>query len=719
MMKTKNVLNQLPLRKKAFSHNNGRQKKTCHLTICLMAFLIFATGNQHISAQAFDWVKGVGGNDHEMSRSVAIDDSGYIYTTGHYGSATVNLNPIGGGLLTNASAGTSDIFIAKYDSKGNCIWAKSLGRSDNDQTSCIRADRKGHIYISGWYKSDTIDLNPGGLGGKFKNEASVDAFIAKYDVNGNFIWGRNIGGNLDDQAYSLGVDDTGNVYVTGYFGNFRPGAGTINFNIGGTGGTFTSNGRYDIFLAKYDKNGNYAWGKALGGNANDYAYALTVDSTGNTYITGGYNSTVTFNPGGTGGILTGVGFEDIFLAKYDAAGNFIWVNSFGDAAADKGRAVVLDATGNVYIAGEFGEGTIDFNPGSGRDTLVCGGFMDVFLAKYDKNGNYLWAKGMGGADADAGYGLALDLVGNVYMTGTFQSQRAEFNRPANKDTLVSAGGDDIFVAKYKSNGGFIWAKRMGGTDYDKAEGIAVGDLGDVYVTGYFASTQAEFNPGGAGGTLINVSAGLNDGYLVRLACSDTVSTLLTLSTCERNYLWQDSAYTTDGIYVRHFPNLLGCDSMVTLNLSFYQLDPMINVNGFTLGVASSFTTYQWLKNGVIIPNATGSTYHVTEDGDYQVIVTNGNNCIDTSDKYNVSNTSIDNTSLLARQISIYPNPTSDILQINSPVDVHIHLYSIEGRSMLSANTATISIGNLAKGIYMLHVTDTDGRLIKVEKVVKQ
>lgn len=209
-------------------------------------------------------------------------------------------------------------------------------------------------------------------------------------------------------------------------------------------------------------------------------------------------------------------------------------------------------------------------------------------------------------------------------------------------------------------------------------------------------------------------------------CSGAGSVLLLpeMVSAAYEYTWNggssDTLLRVDeiGTYWVSYTN--GChqytDSFIIQELDF--VFPVITVDGFRLGTVGSYTSYQWLFNGIPIPNATGSSYDVTENGDYQVIVSDGT-CTDTSDVYEVNNTSIHAITTLAEQVSIYPNPAKDRLYIDAPVPVNVLIYGPDGRMIKTVeNAAELNISTLSAGMYYLHITDKDGVLIKVEKIVR-
>jgi hypothetical protein len=209
-------------------------------------------------------------------------------------------------------------------------------------------------------------------------------------------------------------------------------------------------------------------------------------------------------------------------------------------------------------------------------------------------------------------------------------------------------------------------------------------------------------------------------FILKLICNDTTSSYLSVELCADSYTLNGETYTAGGIYTQVFPNTSGCDSTVMLELALYSLNPpAITVDEYTLSVAGTYITYQWIKNGTDIDGATNATYTVTENADYQVRVTNDNGCEATSAVYEVNNVSINEAGGIAQYISVYPNPVNEVIHISSPVPVHIALTGADGRTVLSAEDARqVSVKHLPGGVYFLRVSDREGRLIKTEKVVK-
>ena len=294
-------------------------------------------------------------------------------------------------------------------------------------------------------------------------------------------WAKSAGGSDDDHGSSVAVDASGNTYVAGCFSSSTITYGTT---------TLTSAGLADIYLVKFDPNGNAIWAKSAGGLGNDYANSVAVDTLGNIYIAGYYYSpSVTFGVN----ILTNANADsaDLFLAKYDTSGNLIFVKSVGGGHDDIVNSVAVDNYGNAYIAGYFD----NYQMVLGSYTLLNPNPLkkEIFLAKYDFNGNVLWAKSIGGTNDDLASSIAIDNSGNVHLTGQFSSHTIIFGSTT-LTNMYAGNSADFFLAKYDTNGNVLWAKSAGGAPYDdESYSVAVDDSGNSFITGYFYSPTIHFD----------------------------------------------------------------------------------------------------------------------------------------------------------------------------------------------------------------------------------
>lgn len=219
---------------------------------------------------------------------------------------------------------------------------------------------------------------------------------------------------------------------------------------------------------------DWLWANGAGGPSGDRGRAIASDDLGNCYVTGFFAGTSAF-----GGItLTSSGSDDIFVAKLDTYGNWIWAIMAGGSNVDAGYGIAIDADGNCFVTGYF-QGTATF----GGTSLVSSGGSDIFIAKVNTDGNWLWANKAGGSDSDVGNGISLDTDGNCYVTGNFQSTAA-----FGVSSLVSNGANDIFVAGMDADGNWLGITGVGGTGTDIGYGIGTDTNGNSFVTGYFQNT---------------------------------------------------------------------------------------------------------------------------------------------------------------------------------------------------------------------------------------
>jgi hypothetical protein len=444
-----------------------------------------AFSNPTYASGDFLWAKKVdGANSTGLGYKIVVDSSGNIYTVGHF-SGTADFDP-GVGTFNLTSVGQHDIFISKLDSNANFAWAKSIGGTSLDYGTDIAVDSSGNIYITGEFQL-TADFDPGAGTYNLTSLGSYDIFVAKLDSSGNFIWAKSMGGTGYEIGQSIAINSSGDVYTTGRYQltvDFDPGTGISNL---------TSAGDTDIFVSKLDSSGNFVWAKSMGDTGSDSGGSIAIDSSGNIYTTGRFAGTTDFDPGTGSSNLTSAGDYDIFVSKLDGSGNFVWTKSMGGANSDSGGSIAIDSSGNIYTTGRFA-GTADFDPGPGTSSLTSAGSDDIFISKLNSSGNFVWAKRMGGTMSDSTFDLAIDSGGNIYTTGSFDGT-ADFNPDAGTSNLTSAGGaSDIFISKLNNGGGFVWAKRMGGTNEDVGIGITLDSSGNLYTTGFFFGT-VDFDPG--------------------------------------------------------------------------------------------------------------------------------------------------------------------------------------------------------------------------------
>lgn len=339
----------------------------------------------------------------------------------------------------------------------------------------VALDPEGNVYVTGYF-AGTINLGGDDLE-SHRNAGGVhtgDAFVASFTPRGEHRWSRSGGGSLWDDASAIAFDGSGSepkVHITGTF------QGTASFASNGTP-LMSQEGSVDFFVASFDAaDGSYLASRGWGGSSSEVTHDIAADLAGNVYVTGEFfGSQVDL---GEPVRRSSAGGADAFVASYSrtyATSTCCarWVERFGSTGMDAGQAVVLDASGNVYVTGSF-QGEVSL----GGAALTSQG-TDVVVASFNSSGAHRWSRRGGGEGGDIGYGIAVDAEGNVYVAGYFV-ETASFGG----DPVESAGGADVFVASYSPIGEHRWSRRGGGPNHDLATGIAVSPGGQVYTVGYF------------------------------------------------------------------------------------------------------------------------------------------------------------------------------------------------------------------------------------------
>ncbi len=313
----------------------------------------------------------------------------------------------------------------------------------------------------------------------------------------DWVWARRDGFVGNEHGQCIATDINGNVLISGSFDS-----PIISF--GST--TLNNAGNSDFFVAKYDANGNVLWAKSAGGASADWGSAIATDAAGNVFVTGTYqSSSITF--GVTTLTNAASSANDIFVVKYDPAGNVVWAKGIGGTYGDVSYGICTDLTGNILITGTFQNPTLSF----GSTTITnnsSNGSTDIFIAKYNTSGAVLWAKDAGGPNNyEEAKGITTDISGNVFLTGGFTSASITFG----STTLTNSGGYDLFIAKYDASGNPLWAKGAGGSDFDEGSSVSCDINGNVVITGEFSSSTIIFGTT----TLTNTSTGYGDVFVVK------------------------------------------------------------------------------------------------------------------------------------------------------------------------------------------------------------
>lgn len=427
--------------------------KKYFLQLLLLPFGLFA------QTPTWEWLTKSIGSDYVGSRSISLDNNGNVYTVGNYSTNTFNY---GGLTLTNTSLSSArDSYVAKHNSLGEIIWLKGISGINNEEILKVNTDNNNNVYVLGAFNSPSITIGSTTL----TNSGYYDVYLAKLNSDGDLIWVKSISGTDNESAEGLTVDSSGNVYVGGRFSSTSITIGTTVLNNATTSGAG--------FLLKFDSLGNPIWNKVINGSIYDYIEAVSVDSLGNVFIAGGFNSpTLSFDTT----ILNNTNnYKDIFIAKYNSTGIFQWAKKIGGTDDDDVRNIKLDNVGNLYLTGHFSSPVLTL----GTTTLTRTSTQDIFLTKYNTNGNLLWAKKAGNSSYNVSTGLTIDSDNNSYISGAYFNSITFGNLPQ----LVSQGNQDVFLTKYDATGNAIWSKSNGGIYNDFGFALTSNQSNEVFLTG--------------------------------------------------------------------------------------------------------------------------------------------------------------------------------------------------------------------------------------------
>lgn len=439
----------------------------------------------------FEWAKNFGTTESQATSNI-VDPSGNTYTAGKFqgtGDFDSSANT-----FSLTSINQFDLYITKYDSSGNFIWAKSFGSAlPTDTPINLALDVSGNVYATGSFRA-TSDFNPGPA---VMNLTSVlflgtyynSTFILKLDTNGNYIWAKNILGGAGNQGAAIKIDNNGDVVIGGMcsaFTDLDPGAGTA---------IISSSGNY-IYILKLNSSGEYVWSKNCEVAVRTKTYSISIDTNNAIIATGVFTQTMDFDPGAGVFELTSNNADDIFITKLDSSGNFIWAKSIGGTDNDIVNGMTLDNNNNICLTGNFW-GIVDFDTSVNTFNLTAtsttGISKDGFILKLNSAGDLVWAKQIGAINTieEDSRAIAVDNLGNVYTTGYLQDINLlgnDYDPGAGVFTLFSTIPGDAYFLKLDASGNFVWAFNYRNTSDSgrrQAKTINVSTSGVIYSAGSF------------------------------------------------------------------------------------------------------------------------------------------------------------------------------------------------------------------------------------------
>jgi hypothetical protein len=415
------------------------------------------------------WARSLGGFGSDVPRAIAVTATDEAIVVGNFEmlsnlaarDGAPNASPI---VDERKSHGDSDGYVTKFAATGDQLWTLTLGGTQGDSANAVAA-RDGDMLVAGNFSFDLTTERPGSTrpGVKATSAGSDDVFAMLIDGAGDPKWIFTAGGRDSDGANAVAATPDGGWIVGGSF--------SAKATFGDT--TLNSAGLTDAMLLKLDNVGKLVWVKQFGGLFADSISHLAVDVQGNIVLQGVFATEVSW--GGAKLKAAGGSDADIVLAKFDANGNHLWSQRFGDQWNEVAGGVAVDQAGNITMTGSY-DRSITF----GTKQHLCAGESDIFVARFGPDGALQWSKSFGGQREDIGFGIATDDAGNIIMSGWFMNKLK-----VDATELISKGNKDALVIKLDSTGIVRWANSYGNRDHDQVRAMTIDHHGNPIIAGVF------------------------------------------------------------------------------------------------------------------------------------------------------------------------------------------------------------------------------------------
>ncbi len=412
----------------------------------------------------------------DLGHAIAYNNDGDMYVFGQYddemdidiSEEELILDPLG----------LPDLFLAKFNTNGEVQWGFTLGRIAMDDGMTIgdlQMDNDGNIYISGGFSS-FVDFDPSEGDGTLTSQGGKDAFLIKYNADGEYQWGQSIGTSGSEIGTDLSIDNDGNILYSLRFTQ------EFELDVNGEATTFTPVDLQDALILKLDENGDAIWSHQIGTAGVDIVTAMTVGPNGELVIGAGVD-----------GVSSGIVDYNMLLSVLDAAGDLIWEHNFENLEQNEIRVIRFSASGDhIYIGGRVG-GVTDLDP-SENEEILNPTFVDPFFGKYAlADGAFIFGSYIQ-SDGIEDYLIDIAEVGPAMLVFGSYDQLARFDPDDFLSQLLSNGDGDAYVASYdKETGAWLDAVNLGGAGNEKViDGYFDGN-GTIYSTGSF-TVSVQFDP---------------------------------------------------------------------------------------------------------------------------------------------------------------------------------------------------------------------------------
>lgn len=641
---------------------------TISILICssLMSISVTAQNTFFQWANAID--KNFGSSGEITSRSLEVDNSGNIFSSGDYQGYSFDFDPGPGVLIiNNSNAIVRSGYVRKIDSDGNLLWAYKIGNSNgNSVVNSIKLTNSGDVICTGYFQS-TVDFDHGPGVTNLTSTGSSSAFILKINSDGTFNWVKQIISDSGVAGFSIAISSLDEISVVGSFSgqtDFDPSASTFNI---------TSTSVADAFVLKLDPLGNFVWVKSFGpppstpNNSIEGYLNHTVDNDGNILITTYFLQSIDFDPGpGIAMETAPAGSSYTAILKLDPNGDFGWVKVIGTYASWSCEVlptdIGIDDLNNVYIVG-MAKGSVDYDPGTNNQNASSSAYH-LYILKLDENGDFQWKHRSVSTHDVKGEGLDVLPSGEVFVTGSFLGT-TDFDQSTGVMELTTVQGStvssDCFTLKIDVNGNLGWVSQIGGSSIQGGTSVKFDTVNNSLLTsGNYTNSgsySVDFDPG-PGTFVLPKDFGAfiqNLGICVSTITSVNVESCGSYTTPSGSHV-----FTSSGIYSDTLHSMNGCDSILNINLTINPT-PNLLITGDTiicLGESTQLTvtganTYNW-------SNSLGSSSTVTVSPNFTMSYTvtgTGNNLCTISKQVTIQVNSLDNANFSFGSTSYCPNDT--------------------------------------------------------------
>ena len=404
----------------------------------------------------------IGGTNDEFSNSIVVDSSDNIIMTGYTSSRDF---PTLNAYDDTFNGFYEDCFISKFARSGSLLWSTFLGGSDIDYGYAVAIDSSDNIIVTGYTESDDFPtLNA--YDSTYNGES--DCFVSKFSSSGTLLWSTYLGGIGYDHGNSITIDNNNRIIVAGitYSEDFP----TLNAY------DDTIYGGDDLFITKFYSHGSLLWSTYLGGANYDTCSSITVDSSDDVIVIG-YTSCLFFPAFNAYDNTYNGGQSDAFVTKFSSSGSLLWSTFLGGTLLDYGYDIAVDSSDNIVVVGHTE--SYNFQTRFAYDDTFNGEF-DVFVAKFSSSGSLLWSTYLGGSDIDHGYGITINSLDNIIVTGHTYSEDLPLLSALQ---TAKKGLFDFYISEFSSSGIMVCSTFLGGNDEDYCNDLTIDNSDNIIVTG--------------------------------------------------------------------------------------------------------------------------------------------------------------------------------------------------------------------------------------------